>query len=87
MELSPAFLRDLELIVGPRGVVSSREGRLTYEADMHTFYKGAPDAVVLPETALQVAEIVKLCRRSMCRWCPVARERGSSVAPWRRSAA
>jgi glycolate dehydrogenase FAD-linked subunit len=63
MELRPQFLRELEAIVGARGVVSSREGRLTYEADMHTFYKGAPDVVVLPETALQVARIVRLCRR------------------------
>jgi len=63
MELSAAFLRDLERVVGAGGVVTSREGRLTYEADMHTFYKGIPDVVVLPETAHQVAEIVKLCRR------------------------
>ena len=63
MELRPQFLRELEAIVGTRAVVSSREGRLTYEADMHTFYKGAPDVVVLPETAAQVAAIVRLCRR------------------------
>src|SRR5262249_51973135 len=47
VELSAAFLRELEAIVGARGVVSSYEGRLTYEADMHTFYKGAPDVVTL----------------------------------------
>ena len=35
---------------GPRASSSSPEGRLTYECDMHTFYKGAPDVVVLPET-------------------------------------
>jgi len=63
VELSAAFLRELEAIVGARGVVSSYEGRLTYEADMHTFYKGAPDVVTLPETAEQAAEIVRLCRR------------------------
>ncbi len=63
MELKPEFLRKLEAIVGGRGIVSSREGRLTYEADMHTFYKGAPDVVVLPETALQVARVVELCWR------------------------
>jgi glycolate oxidase len=63
MELTPAFLRELESIVGNGAVVSSPEGRLTYEADMHTFYKGAPDVVVLPETAQQVAEVVRLCRR------------------------
>src|SRR5882724_10406024 len=58
-----SFLRELEGIVGRGGVVSSPEGRLTYEADMHTFYKGAPDVVVLPETAAQVALVVRLCRR------------------------
>jgi len=36
---------------------------MVYEADMHTFYKGAPDVVALPETTLQVAELVRLCRR------------------------
>jgi glycolate oxidase len=63
LELSPSFARELEAIVGPRGLVSSPEGRLTYEADMHTFYKGMPDIVALPETAGQVVEIVRLCRR------------------------
>src|SRR4029450_6633987 len=50
-------------IVGARGVVASVEGRLTYECDMHTFFKGAPDVVVLPESAAQVADVVRLCRR------------------------
>jgi glycolate oxidase len=63
MELSPAFLRALEEIVGPDGVVRTVEGRLTYEADMHTFYKGMPDVVVLPGTAEQVARVVRLCGR------------------------
>ena len=55
-----SLLRELEGIVGRRGVVASPEGRLTYECDMHTFYKGAPDVVVLPESAAQVAAIVRL---------------------------
>ena len=63
MTLSAAFLRELEAIVGVKGLVTSPEGRLTYEADMHTFYKGAPDAVALPETPEQVLQIVRLCRR------------------------
>jgi glycolate oxidase len=63
MTLGPGFLRELNAIVGDRGVVSSPEGRLTYEADMHVFHKGIPDVVALPETALQVAAIVRLCRR------------------------
>ncbi len=63
MELSPDFLRELERIVGAKGLVATPEGRLTYECDMHTFYKGAPDVVVLPERTEQVAKIVRLCRR------------------------
>jgi glycolate oxidase len=63
MELSPGFLDELTRIVGPRGVIATAEGRLTYECDMHTFHKGMPDVVVLPEAAEQVAEIVRLCRR------------------------
>ena len=63
MALSSALLKQLENIVGSQGLVSSQEGRMVYEADMHTFYKGAPDVVVLPETTGQVAELVRFCRR------------------------
>jgi len=63
MALSAQTLRELEGIVGPAGLVVSREGLLTYECDMHTFYKGAPDAVALPQSTEQVAAIVRLCRR------------------------
>jgi glycolate oxidase len=64
MALSAQTLRELQGIVGPAGLVVSREGLLTYECDMHTFYKGAPDAVALPQSAEQVAAIVGLCRRA-----------------------
>src|SRR2546428_13712782 len=63
MPLSGPFLQELERIVGAAGLVSTLEGRLVYECDMHTFYKGAPDAVALPKRADEVVEIVKLCRR------------------------
>src|SRR2546426_860207 len=63
MPLSGTFLADLERIVGADGLVCSPEGRLVYECDMHTFYKGAPDAVALPTRADQVVAIVNLCRR------------------------
>ena len=64
MPLSPLILRELERIVGAAGLIVSREGLLTYECDMHTFYKGAPEAVVLPLRAEQVQAVVKLCRRA-----------------------
>src|SRR2546428_2873507 len=63
MPLSGTFLADLERIVGADGLVCSPEGRLVYECDMHTFYKGAPDAVALPTRADEVVAIVNLCRR------------------------
>ncbi len=62
MPLTPQFLRTLERIVGAEGLIATPEGRLTYECDMHTFYKGAPDAVCLPGSTEQVASLVRLCR-------------------------
>ncbi|MGH7275593.1 MAG: FAD-binding oxidoreductase [Candidatus Rokuibacteriota bacterium] len=62
MPLSPGLVRQLHRILGPDGLVLSREGRLVYESDMHTLYKGAPDAVALPATTEQVQTIVRLCR-------------------------
>jgi glycolate oxidase len=62
MPLTPALLSRLEAIVGRDGLVVSAEGRLVYECDMHTFYKGAPDAVVLPTGAEQVRDVVRACR-------------------------
>jgi glycolate oxidase len=62
MPLTPVLVSQLEAIVGRDGLVTSVEGRLVYECDMHTFYKGAPDAVVLPTSAEQVREVVRACR-------------------------
>ncbi len=62
MPLTSALVSQLEAIVGREGLVVSAEGRLVYECDMHTFYKGAPDAVVLPTSAEQVRDVVRACR-------------------------
>src|SRR6185436_11439591 len=64
MPLTAAFVDELRGIVGADALVLSTEGRMTYECDMHTFYKGAPDAVVLPLRAEQVQAVVQLCRRA-----------------------
>ena len=77
MALSSGVLSELERIVGTRGLVATPEGRMTYECDMHTFYKGAPDAVVLPESTEQVAAVVRLCRREHVALVP----RGSGTSP------
>src|SRR5256885_8395537 len=62
MPLGPGLLDELRRILGPDGLVASAEGRLVYECDMHTFYKGAPDVVAVPESTAEVVAIVRLCR-------------------------
>jgi len=63
MALTRKFVDELRAIVGKDGLIVSDEGRLVYECDMHTFYKGLPDAVVLPATSAQVQAIARACRR------------------------
>src|SRR5262249_56467762 len=63
MPLTRAVVEELHRMLGADGLVTTPEGRMVYEADMHTFYKGAPDAVALPRTTAQVQAVVKLCRR------------------------
>jgi len=63
MAVSLRFVEEMRGIVGKDAVVVSVEGRMTYECDMHTFYKGAPDVVVLPTRTEQVQAIVQACRR------------------------
>ena len=62
MPLPARLIDELRAIVGPQALVLSDEGRLVYECDMHTFYKGAPDVVVLPSKATEVQAIVRACR-------------------------
>ena len=64
MTVTPALLRELRAILGTDGLITSHEGRMTYECDMHVFYKGEPDAVVLPDNATQVRDVVLACRRA-----------------------
>jgi glycolate oxidase len=64
MALTPECVAELERILGPGGLVLTAEGRMVYECDMHTFYKGAPDAVALPVRTEQVQAIVKVCREA-----------------------
>jgi glycolate oxidase len=61
--LTAKFVDELRTIVGKDALIMSDEGRLVYECDMHTFYKGMPDAVVLPSTSAQVQAVVQSCRR------------------------
>jgi glycolate oxidase len=63
MPVTRKFVEELRAIAGEDALIATEEGRMVYECDMHTFYKGMPDVVVLPATAAQVQGIVKACRR------------------------
>jgi len=56
------LIRELQGIVGKQYVLHTPEDLLVYEYDA-TIERGLPEAVVLPATAQQVAEVVKVARR------------------------
>jgi len=71
------LVRELQAIVGRDGVVHAPEDLLVYEYDATT-QRGLPEAVVLPTTAQQVSQVVKLARR---RGLPVvARGAGTGLS-------
>jgi glycolate oxidase len=56
--LAPGLLRELEAIVGSRGVIRDPERLLVYESDGLTQYRVPPRAVVLPGTESEVARVL-----------------------------
>jgi len=62
--LSASVVTGLQRLLGPGGVVLTPEGRLTYESDMLTLYKGIPDVVVLPTSTAEVQAVVRICREA-----------------------
>ena len=59
--ISPAFADMLREIVGLEGVIASPDELLVYECDAYTMEKRLPQAVVLPRSTQEVAQIVRLC--------------------------
>ncbi len=72
-ELAPRLIAELHAIVGRDAVLTSREDRLAYEVD-GTWVERAPLCVILPDTAQQVARVVKVAARESIPITP----RGSS---------
>jgi glycolate oxidase len=59
--LNSAFITDLANIAGETGVLSDPNELLTYESDGLARLKATPGCVVLPRTAEEVQQIVRLC--------------------------
>ena len=55
------LVRAMEEILGTEGVISDREQLRTYECDGLMDYRVIPDLVVLPESAEQDQQVVRLC--------------------------
>ncbi|MGH7431891.1 MAG: FAD-linked oxidase C-terminal domain-containing protein [Candidatus Methylomirabilales bacterium] len=72
------IIRELEKIVGTDEVVQEEDQLRVYETDGLTIFKAMPDAVVLPTTAGQVVEVVKLCTREKIPF--VARGAGTGLS-------
>jgi glycolate dehydrogenase FAD-linked subunit len=72
------FLGQLHRIVGDDGVFSDPLEVLTYECDALTHLRVAPAAVVVPSSAAQVQEVVRLCAREQVPF--VARGHGTGLS-------
>src|ERR671916_602851 len=55
------LVETMESILGPEGVISEREELRAYECDGLMNYRVIPELVVLPVTAEQVQQVVRLC--------------------------
>ena len=76
--LGSAFIAELRRIVGEAGIVIDPLELLTYECDGLPHLRHAPPAVVLPSSAEQVQEVVRLCHRHDVPF--VARGHGSGLS-------
>ncbi|MGH3322480.1 MAG: FAD-linked oxidase C-terminal domain-containing protein [Streptosporangiaceae bacterium] len=65
-------------IVGDQGVITDRQQLRTYECDGLAHYKATPAVVVLPETAEQVAAVVRACADAQVPY--VARGSGTGLS-------
>jgi glycolate oxidase len=71
-------LQEFRSIVGPRGLISSKEELHTYECDALTNFRVLPSAVLLPSSAEQVQSMVRLCHRERIPF--VARGSGTGLS-------
>ncbi len=61
--MNSQFLAELAVLGGPGGVVTDPAQLVTYECDALVHQRAMPAAVVLPDSAAAVQEVVRLCGR------------------------
>jgi glycolate oxidase len=68
--MDPAFLTELQRIVGPEAVLHDPMDVLTYECDGLPHLRSSPAAVVLPASAAEVQAVVRACARARVPFVP-----------------
>jgi glycolate oxidase len=68
--MNPAFLAELGHVVGAGGLLQDPLELLTYECDGLSHLRESPAAVVLPSSADQVRDVVRLCAREGVPFVP-----------------
>jgi len=76
--IDQAFIDALRRITGDEGIVTEPLELLTYECDGLPHLRHTPPVVVLPSSAEQVQEVVRLCHRHDVPF--VARGHGSGLS-------
>jgi len=76
--IGEGFLHELERICGSGGIVRERLQLLTYETDALPYVREEPAVVVLPGSADQVQQVVRLCAREGVPF--VARGHGTGLS-------
>src|SRR5215212_8242689 len=72
------IVRELSAIVPGEGVISTEREMRPYESDGLTAYRQLPFVVVLPETTVQVSQVLRYCHEHGIRVVP--RGAGTSLA-------
>jgi len=75
------IFNELREIVGPRGLITSREELHTYECDGLTNFRVLPRAVLLPDSTEQVQKIIRVCHREKIPFVARGSGTGSAAAP------
>jgi glycolate oxidase subunit GlcD len=68
--LPPDIIVKLEKAIGRQHVLTARDELLVYESDALTIHKVLPSAVLLPGSAEEVSEVVRILAQAAIPFCP-----------------
>jgi glycolate dehydrogenase FAD-linked subunit len=78
LAIDSTFTAELERITGPHGILRDRTEMLTYESDGLARLRQTPGCVVLPSSAAEVQQVVRLCHQHKIPF--VARGHGTGLS-------